>query len=79
MELTAGARLTESRGRSDQVGRREPKGKTYSHRDAADARAGWAGEGGFGLWGQQGQWELIGSKAEWAARSVGPKAKKRNF
>jgi hypothetical protein len=29
VELTAGARLTERRGRGDQLGRREPKGKTY--------------------------------------------------
>jgi hypothetical protein len=56
MELTAGAHLTERRGRSDQLRRREPKGKTYSHRDAIDARAGWADEGGFGLRGQRGQW-----------------------
>jgi hypothetical protein len=79
MELTTGARLTESRGRSDQLGRREPKRKTYSRRDATDARAGWASEGGFGLQGQRGQREPAGPKAEWAARSAGPKAKKRNF
>jgi hypothetical protein len=79
MELTARAHLIESRGRSDQLGRREPKGKTYSRRDVTDARARWAGEGGFGLRGQQGQREPAGPKAKWAARSAGPKAKKRNF
>jgi hypothetical protein len=50
-ELTVGARLTERRGRGDQLGRREPKGKTYSREDATDARARWAGWGGFGLRG----------------------------
>jgi hypothetical protein len=56
IELTAGARLTERRGRGGQLGRREPKGKTYSREDAIDARARLAGLGGFGLWGQRGQW-----------------------
>jgi hypothetical protein len=60
MELTAGARLTERRGRGGQLGRREPKRKTYSREDATDARARWAGRGGFGLRGQQGQ------RAGWA-------------
>jgi hypothetical protein len=55
MELTAGARLTERRGRGGQLGRREPKGKMYSHEDATDVRARWASRGGFGLRGQQGQ------------------------
>jgi hypothetical protein len=54
MELTAGAYLTERRGRGGQLGRREPKGKTYSREDATDARPRWAG-GGFGLRGQRGQ------------------------
>jgi hypothetical protein len=79
MELIAWASLTERRGRSGQLRRREPKGKTYSRRDATDARARWAGEGGFGLRGQRGQREPAGPKAEWAARSAGLKAKKRNF
>jgi hypothetical protein len=43
--------LTEIRRRSDQLGRREPKGKRYSRRDATNAQAGWVGEGGFGLRG----------------------------
>jgi hypothetical protein len=51
MELTAGARLTERRGRGGQLGRREPKGKTYSCEDTTDAWARWAGRGGFGLRG----------------------------
>jgi hypothetical protein len=42
MELTAGARLTERRGRGGRLGRREPKGKTYFTR-RRDRRAGWMG------------------------------------
>jgi hypothetical protein len=34
---------------------------------------------GFGLWERRGQRELAGLKAEWAARSAGPKAWKKNF
>ncbi len=41
-ELIAGARLSKGRGRGGQLGRREPKGKTYSREDAPDVRAGWA-------------------------------------
>jgi hypothetical protein len=66
-ELTVGACLTERRGRSGQLGRREPKGKTYSREDATDARARWAGRGGFGLWGQRGQ------RVGWAKGRVGRK------
>jgi hypothetical protein len=65
MELTAGARLSERRGRGGQLGRREPKGKTYSREDVTDARARWADRGGFGLRGQRGQ------RAGWAKGRVG--------
>jgi hypothetical protein len=51
-ELTAGARLSEKRGRGGRRGRREPKGKTYFCEDATDARARWAGGGSFSLQGQ---------------------------
>jgi hypothetical protein len=54
-ELTAGARLSEKRGRGGRRGRREPKGKTYSREDATDARARLADRGSFGLRGQRGQ------------------------
>jgi hypothetical protein len=47
-KLTARAHLTERRERSDQLGRREPKGMTYFSEDATDAQARWAGMGGFG-------------------------------
>jgi hypothetical protein len=78
MELTAGARLIERLGRGGQLGRREPKGKTYSREDATDARARWAGRGGFGLLGQRGQWAgwakgRVGRKVSWA------KSKEKEF
>jgi hypothetical protein len=47
-KLTARAHLTERRERSDQLGRREQKGKTYFREDATDSWARWAGKGGFG-------------------------------
>jgi hypothetical protein len=34
---------------------------------------------GFGLRERRGQRELAGLKATWAARSAGPKARKKNF
>jgi hypothetical protein len=34
---------------------------------------------GFGLWEKRGQREPGGPKAEWAARSAGPKAKEKKF
>jgi hypothetical protein len=34
---------------------------------------------GFGLREKRGQWGPAGPEAEWAARSVGPKARKNNF
>jgi hypothetical protein len=67
MKLTARPHLAERRGRGGQLERREPKRKTYSREDATDARARWAGRGGFGLWGQRGQW------AGWAKGRVGCK------
>jgi hypothetical protein len=43
MELTAGARLTERRGRGDRLERREAKGKTYfGLRGRRGQWAGWA-------------------------------------
>jgi hypothetical protein len=78
MELTAGARLTERRGRGGQLKRCEPKGKTYAREDLTDARARWAGRGGFSLWGSEAS-GLAGPTAEWAARSAGPKVRKKNF
>jgi hypothetical protein len=71
--------LTERRGRGGKLGRRELKGKTYSRRDATDARAGWAGEGGGSAGGGSEASGLARLKAEWAARLVGPKVRKKNF
>jgi hypothetical protein len=48
-KLIARAHLIERREGGNQLGRREPQGKTYFHEDVTDARARWAGQGGFGL------------------------------
>jgi hypothetical protein len=53
-KLTAEPHLVERREGGSQLGRREPQGKTYFREDATDARARWAGRGGFGLQGQRG-------------------------
>jgi hypothetical protein len=67
MELIAGARLTERRGRGRRLGRREPKGKTYFPRRRDRCAARWAGRDSFGLRGRRGQW------AGWARGRVGRK------
>jgi hypothetical protein len=62
-------------------GRRESKEKTHFCNYANGAR-GLSGLGrpvGFGLRKRRGQRELAGPKAEWAARSARPKARKKNF
>jgi hypothetical protein len=59
--------LAERQEGGSQLGRREPKGKTYSREDVTDVRARWAGWGGFGLRGQRGQ------RAGWAKGQVGRK------
>jgi hypothetical protein len=41
-KLTARAHLIERREGGGQLGRREPKGKTYFHKYAIDTRASWA-------------------------------------
>jgi hypothetical protein len=64
-KLTARPHMAERHGRGGQLGRCEPKRKTYSREDATDARARWAGRGSFGLWGQRGRW------AGWANGRVG--------
>jgi hypothetical protein len=43
------------------------KGKRIFREDAPDARAGWAGRDGFGLWGRHGWW------AGWARGRAGHK------
>jgi hypothetical protein len=58
MKLTARAQLIERRERGGQLRRREPKGKMYFREDATDARAMWAGQGGFGLQSEVGAADL---------------------
>jgi hypothetical protein len=60
-------------------GRREPKGKTYFRKHAINLWASWAGRVGFDPREERGQREPAGPKAGWAARSAGPKARKKNF
>jgi hypothetical protein len=81
MNLIAQAHLIERREGGGQLGRREPKGKTYFCNYANGARGpnGLGRPMGFGLRERRGQREPAGPKVEWAARSVGPKVKKRNF
>jgi hypothetical protein len=55
---------------------RTKKGRRISCEDATDARAGWAGRDSFGLRGGAAS-GLAGPEAEWAARSAGPKSRKR--
>jgi hypothetical protein len=76
-ELIAGARLSE--GEEAGSGRREPKGKTYFHKCAINTRASWAGRVGFSPREERGQREPGELKAGWAARSAGPKIRKKNF
>jgi hypothetical protein len=62
-------------------GRRELKKKAHFCNYANGAR-GLSGLGRpvfFGLWERRGQQEPAGPKAEWAARSAGLKARKKNF
>jgi hypothetical protein len=54
------------------------KGKRISREDATDARAGWAGQDCFDLWGRRSQW------AGWARGRAGcgvsrAKSKEKNF
>jgi hypothetical protein len=55
------------------------KGKRISHKDATDARAGWAGRAILAC-GDGAAGGLVGPEAKRAAGSAGPKIrKKRNF
>jgi hypothetical protein len=71
--------LTERREGGSQLGRREPKGKTYFRKYAIDARASWADKHGFGLREERGQWGRLGQTPSGPVRLAGPKAKKKNF
>jgi hypothetical protein len=79
-KLTARAHLRERREGGGQLGRRKPKGKTYFRKYAINTRGSWAGRAnGFRNLLLRGERPAgpAGPTAEWAARSAGPKAKKR--
>jgi hypothetical protein len=61
--------------------RRESKEKAHFCNYANGARwlSGLGRPVGFSLQERRGQRELAGLKADWAARSAGPKARKKNF
>jgi hypothetical protein len=77
-ELVAGARLTERRERTDQLGRHKPKGKTYFRKDTTDTRARWANEDGFGLRGE-GPVGSAGPKDEWAGKVSQAESEEEGF
>jgi hypothetical protein len=67
--LIGGVHLTEREERErDQLGRREPKSKTYFCGDAIDTWARWASEEGFGLRGREAA-GLARPKAKWADKA----------
>jgi hypothetical protein len=72
------ARLTQRRGKGDQLRRHEPKGKTYSREDAMTRGLGGPARVLLAYGGSEAS-GLVGPKAEWAARSAGPKVRKKNF
>jgi hypothetical protein len=75
--LTAQAHLIERRERGGQLGRREPKGKTYFHNYAIDTRASWAGEVEFGPWEERGQRGRLGQRPSGPQGRPGRKQGKR--
>jgi hypothetical protein len=78
-KLTAGAHLRERREGGGQLGRREPKGKTYFHKYATDAWASWASKDGFRPREERGQWGQLGQRPSEPVRLAGPKVKKKIF
>jgi hypothetical protein len=75
-ELTARVHLTERDERErDQLGRCEPKRKTYFCGDAIDTWAGWADEEGFGLRGKGGRRGWLDQRPSGPVRLVGLKAR----
>jgi hypothetical protein len=80
MKLTVGAHLTEKLEGGSQLGRREPKGKTYFRKYATDARASRAGKDRFGPREERGHLGLLGQRMSGPVRLARPKAKKKkNF
>jgi hypothetical protein len=78
MELTAGARLTERRGIGGPLGRREPKGKTYSREDTRTRGLGGPVGTVLACGGSEAS-GLAGPEAGWAARLAGPKLRKKGI
>jgi hypothetical protein len=67
-ELTAGVHLTERDERErGQLGKREPKRKTYFCGDAIDTRARWATRERLQPAGEGRLVGLVGPKAKWGA------------
>jgi hypothetical protein len=62
-------------------GRHESKEKAHfcNYANGAHGLSGLGWPVGFSLRERRGQREPAGPKAEWAARSAGPKARKKNF
>jgi hypothetical protein len=60
--VTAQAHLTERREGGGQLGRREPKGKTYFRKYAIDTWASWAGKVEFGPCEERGQRGQLGER-----------------
>jgi hypothetical protein len=62
-------------------GRRESQEKAHfcNYTNGARGLSGLGRPVGFGLRERRGQREPVGPKAEWAARSAGPKSRKKNF
>jgi hypothetical protein len=78
MELTAGARLTERRGRGGQSEGPNQKGKRIPVKTRP--MLGLGGPVGAVLaYGGSEASGLARPEAEWAARSAGPKVRKKNF
>jgi hypothetical protein len=78
-KLTAGAHLTERREGGGQLGRREPKGKTYFRKYATDTRARWAGKVEFGPREERGQQSRLGRRPSGPVRVARSKVKKKDF
>jgi hypothetical protein len=71
--------LTERREGGGQLGRREPKGKTYFRKYAIDTRAGWAGKVEFGLREESGQRGWLGQRPSGPQGWPGRKWRKEIF
>jgi hypothetical protein len=76
-KLMARAHLTERQEVGGQLGRREPKGKTYFRKYAIDTRAGLAGKVEFGPQEERGQRGQLGQRPSGPQGWPGRKRRKR--